>query len=136
MSAHKDSVPLKIGDKKVAVLRGTLLDVRRTADGLLTTPPGIALACDLLNEAEARGCTDIQVTVDGQTKYFITLQDFKANSFPIHRGNYEPQRACVMSAFNAEYKTKLGGAKSMKALEKMRRPAPQQQMSLWGANGI
>jgi hypothetical protein len=128
MSAE-EIVPLKIGGRQVAVLRGTVLDVRRTTAGLLTTPPGVAHACDLLNEAEARGCAEILVTVSGASKYRISFADFMAHSWPIQRGGYEPQRACMLSAFNVDYKTKPGGPKSMKMLDKMRKPKqPRQAM--------
>ena len=50
--------PLRVNGRIVAVKRGSILDVRRTTGGLLHTPPAIALACDLLNEAKAHGWVD------------------------------------------------------------------------------
>ena len=93
--------PIKIGNHG-ATLRGTVLDVRRKPDGILQRPPAIALAVDVLAQAEALGCEEILVSVEEGPTYRATLENFKAKSFPIQRGNFEPQRALHLSAWVAD----------------------------------
>lgn len=109
------------------------MDVRRTQAGMLRTPPGFALAVDLLNEAEARGCTEIVVSVQGGGKYEISFQGFMDKSFPIQRGSYERQRAITLEQVN-RIGPKIGGRKSTRALDKMRKARKPQQPTFrgWG----
>ncbi len=123
--------PLRVNGRIVAVKRGSILDVRRTTGGLLHTPPAIALACDLLNEAKAHGCDEIIVTVtDTKVKYTIPIETFQEKSFPIQRGGYESQRACPLSEFvsmmNIQSKAAVGV--TYKATGKK----TPKQLSLWG----
>lgn len=112
---------IRLNGRTVAVLRGTLLDIRRKASGLLHVPPAIALALDLLNQAEGFGATDLCVTVtDTGEKYYIALGDFRAGGFRIQRGGFEPQLACRLSAFTSDLKI---ASKALRAGEVKFRPA-------------
>jgi len=98
---HNTEFPLKVNNRIVAVLRGSVLDIRRTTAGLLRVPPALAIACDVLNLAESMGCREIVATItDTGRVYGISLADFQAHSWPIERGGYEPQKACPLAAFS------------------------------------
>lgn len=60
----------------------------------LKYPPAICISEYDLTEVVRRGLHHIQVAnqINGDI-YLSTLDDFLSHSFPIQRGNYEPQRA-------------------------------------------
>lgn len=123
---------IRVGTQVVAYLRDTVLDVRRERSGLLTTPPGFALALSTLAQAEAGGCTEIQLTVKNGPKYCISFKGFMDNCFPVKRGGYESQRGITFDYCAQIGGPKIGRKKSLRILDKMRRPKKPQQPTFRG----
>jgi hypothetical protein len=113
--------PIRLNGRTVAVLRGRVLDVRRHTTGLLQKPPGIALAVDLLNKAEAFGADYIDVWVTDWDQHFrIGISEFRARGFILQRAKFERQIACPFTAFATELEIK---STALRAGEVKFRPA-------------
>ncbi len=134
MSAAENVTTVRVGSKTVACIRDKVLDVRRHSDGFLHTPEAIALSVQTIEQARQAGVTTIQVlNMDTGSTFAISLSDFMRYAWQDERGGYEKQYLVALDRFEKHYADR-SDKRSLKALDKIRRPSKQQQMSFrgWG----
>jgi len=97
----------------------------------LKYPPAICISEDDLTQVMRRGLHHIQVTnqINGDM-YSTSLDDFLSHSFPIQRGNCEPQRAMKLEDW-AKVSPLVYESKALKAGQVRENDGKPRQLSLF-----